>query len=98
MADNDKLQSEGRDENAAQPLDAARKNAGAERYPSVDQHDAVERTGRSEQVTGEGRTFSTPRQNEHEGMGDATTDGEDVPHSANDGRLGPGGDPVEGKP
>ena len=36
-------------------------------------------------------------QNERHGMGDATTDGEDVPASANEGRLGPGGDPVEGK-
>jgi hypothetical protein len=97
MADDDKLQSQGRSENAAQPLDAGKGKGGAERYPSVDQHDAVERTGRAEEVTGEDKSFSSPIQNEAAGMGDATTDGEDVPHSANEGRLGPGGDPVEGK-
>lgn len=97
MADENKIQSEGRDGNAAQPLNAAKDNAGAERYPAVDQHDAVERTGRTEEVLGEGKSFDSPLQNESAGMGDATTDGEEVPASANEGRLGPGGDPAEGK-
>ena len=58
--DGDKrLQTPGRRENAAQPLDAADDNAGAERYP-------------------EPRSFAPPR-----------TDQE--------GRLGPAGDPAEGK-
>lgn len=101
MADeNDKIQSEGREGNAAQPLNAADNNGGPERYPSVRQDDAVERTGRGEAVTGqssgEQRSFDpaadapTPRQ----GAGDG---GAEPPASANEGRLGPGADPVEGK-
>jgi hypothetical protein len=101
MADENKLQSEGRKENAAQPLNAAKDNAGAERYPSVDQHDAVERTGRGQAVAGEQASFQpggeTKIRNETAPPEDASTDGDDVPPSANEGRLGPGGDPVEGK-
>ena len=43
----DKLQSQGRKDNAAQPLNAAPDNAGAERYPSVNKDDSVapQRTG-----------------------------------------------------
>lgn len=101
MGDENKIQSEGREENAAQPLNAAKDNAGAERYPSVDQHDAVERTGRDQAVTGEHPSFQpggeTKIRNETAPPEDASTDGDDVPASANEGRLGPGGDPVEGK-
>jgi hypothetical protein len=80
-ASRSKTQSGGREANAAQPLDAARDKGGPERYPQVDQTDAV---------TGESRSFDpaadapTPRQ----GAGDS--DG--LP-----GHMGPGGDPVEGK-
>jgi hypothetical protein len=95
MADENKIQSDGRDQNAAQPLNASDNDRGAERYPSVRQDDAVERTGRSGQVTGEGeRSFDpaadapTPRQ----GAGDTT-----APRTANEGHMGPGGDPAEGK-
>lgn len=94
MADETKIQSEGRDDNAAQPLNASDNQRGPERYPSVRQDDAIERTGRGEQVTGEGRSFDpsadapTPRQ----GAGDGS-----APHAANEGRIGPGGDPAEGK-
>jgi hypothetical protein len=105
----DEMNTDGREANAAQPLNAAEDNAGAERYPAVRQDDAVERTGRTEAVTGqsgevsagssgegssEPRSFDpaadapTPRQ----GAGDGS-----IPSSANEGRLGPGADPVEGK-
>jgi hypothetical protein len=101
MADEKNIQSEGRNDNAAQPLNAAKDNAGADRYPSVDQHDAIERTGRDQAVTGENPSFQpggeTKTRNETAPPEDASTDGDDVPSSANDGRLGPGGDPVEGK-
>lgn len=101
MADEKNLQSEGRNDNAAQPLNAAKDNAGAERYPSVNQQDAVERTGRTGQVAGEHPSFQsggeTKIRNETAPPEDASTDGDDVPASANEGRLGPGGDPAEGK-
>jgi hypothetical protein len=80
-ASESKIQSGGREANAAQPLNAARDKGGPERYPQVDQTDAV---------TGEPRSFDpsadapTPRQ----GAGD--TDG-------SRGHMGPGGDPAEGK-
>jgi hypothetical protein len=89
-----KVQTGGREDNAAKPLNTAPDQGGPERYPAVRQDDAVEATGRTEEVTGERRSFDpsadapTPRQ----GAGDGS-----VPHSANEGRLGPGGDPVEGK-
>lgn len=86
-ADDKTLTTGGRKDNAAQPLDAAKNEAGPERYPSVRQDDAVERTG-------EARSFDpkalgpAPRQ----GAGDTS-----APVSPNDGRLGPAGDPAEGK-
>jgi len=93
-ANPDKIQTAGRQENDAQPLNASDNDGGAERYPSVRQDEAVERTGRTEQVTGESRSFDpradapTPRQ----GAGDAS------PKAAKqDGFNGPEGDPVEGK-
>ena len=77
-----KIQTAGRQANAAQPLNAASDRGGPERYPKVDQSDAVQ---------GEARSFDpsadapTPRQ----GAGDGTAPG---------GRhMGPGGDPAEGK-
>jgi hypothetical protein len=90
-ADEDKIQTAGRDANAAQPLNAADDNAGPERYPSVRQDDAVERTGRADAVTGETRSFDpnpTPRQGAGDGSG---------PNAKQDGQLGAGGDPAEGK-
>lgn len=83
MAGDDKSQSEGRRDNAAQPLNAANDKGGPERYPSVRQDDSVE---------GEGRTFDTGNPKPRQGAGDPS-----VPPSANEGRLGPGSDPVEGK-
>ncbi|WP_374467773.1 hypothetical protein [Phenylobacterium sp.] len=92
----DEMNTEGREGNAAQPLNAAEDNAGAERYPSVRQDDSVERTGRTEQVTGESgepRSFDPAADAPtRQGAGDTT-----APTSANEGRLGPGADPVEGK-
>lgn len=83
MAGDDNIQSEGRRENAAQPLDAADDKGGPERYPAVRQDDAVER---------EDRTFASGNPKPRQGAGDST-----VPPSANEGRLGPGSDPAEGK-
>ena len=84
-ASEDKIQSGGRQENAAQPLNAARDHGGAERYPTVDQSDAVQ--------AGEPRSFDaaadapTPRQ----GAGDTS------PEATQQGRLGPEADPAEGR-
>jgi len=94
VANDDKIQTAGRQENDAQPLNAAKDDGGPERYPSVRQDDAVERTGRTEEVVGEGRTFDpradapTPRQ----GAGDTSPEA-----SRQDGFKGPEGDPAEGK-
>jgi hypothetical protein len=49
-ANDDKLQSQGRKDNAAQPLNASPDNAGAARYPAVNKDDSVDSTG-------EGRGF-----------------------------------------
>jgi hypothetical protein len=86
MADQDKLNTEGREANAAQPLDAAPSSAGAERYPPAAKDDSVQ--------PGESRSFDpnvdapTPRQ----GAGDGS-----APASTQEGRAGPEGDPAEGK-
>jgi hypothetical protein len=87
MAGN-KLTTDGRKDNAAKPLNSAEDNAGAERYPAVRQDDAVERTGRTEEVTGENRSFDPPPR---QGAGDGS------PAAAQQGHMGPGGDPAEGK-
>jgi hypothetical protein len=85
-ANEDKIQTGGREANAAQPLNAADDNGGPERYPAVRQDDSVERTG-------EDRSFEPPANPQpRQGAGDAT-----VPPAANEGRLGPGADPAEGK-
>jgi hypothetical protein len=84
-----KMQTAGREANAAQPLDAAKDKGGPERYPPVRQDDAVDRTGLSEQV----RSFDpadeapTPRD-----VDDASRDG------GQKAVEGPQADPVEGKP
>jgi hypothetical protein len=92
-ANEDKIQTGGRQSNAAQPLNAADDNGGPERYPAVRQDDAVERTGRTGQVTGEKRSFcgDTGNPEPRQGAGDAS------PAAADEGRLGPAGDPAEGK-
>ena len=85
-SDKNRIQSAGRQENAARPLNAAPDDGEPERYPAVDQSDAVQ--------PGEARSFDpaadapTPRQ----GAGDASPS-----PAAQSGRLGPQGDPVEGK-
>ena len=86
----DKVQTAGRAANAAQPLNAAPDNAGAERYPPAGRDDSVERTGRTEQVRGEDRAFSPSNPEPRQGAGDG-------PASTTDGRMGDGADPVEGK-
>ena len=81
---NDDLQSEGRERNAAQPLDAHKDNSGAERYPPTRKDDSIE-------VGGEKRAFDNnpkPRQGAGDGGPAAPTD---------QGRMGPAGDPAEGK-
>jgi hypothetical protein len=82
----DEIQSDGRKANAAQPLNAADKNAGAERYPPTKKDDSVEASG--ERRSFEGGENPQPRQ----GAGDGGP-----AQSVNEGRLGPGADPVEGK-
>jgi hypothetical protein len=85
---NDNLQSGGRKDNAAQPLDAADNTAGAERYPPEGKDDGVGRESPEDRSFGGERANPEPRQ----GAGDGGPD-----PSVNEGRLGPGGDPAEGK-
>lgn len=93
-ADKNRIQTAGREENAARPLNAEPDDGGPERYPSVRQDEAVERTGRAGQVSGEDRSFEPPSGAPvpRQGAGDGG-----APASSNDGRLGPGADPAEGK-
>jgi hypothetical protein len=90
----DKMQTPGREDNAAQPLNASDNKGGPERYPAVRQDDAVEGAGVPEDMTGERRSFDPAKNappSPPKGAGDAT------PVSTNNGRLGPGADPAEGK-
>ena len=82
-SDKDMIQSRGRKHNAAQPLNAADDNTGVERYPPVDRDDSVTRPDRTQSSPSETRAFQNGRR--------------DVDPSVNQGRLGPGGDPAEGK-
>lgn len=84
MAGKDEIQTEGRRENAARPLNASDNRRGPERYPPVRQDDAVEAEARGFHRSGN----PEPRQR----AGDAS-----VPPSANEGRRGPAADPAEGK-
>jgi hypothetical protein len=64
MNDDRNIQSEGRDANGAQPLNASDNKGGAERYPKVRQDDAV---------TGEKRAFDGPANPEPpQGAGDSS--------------------------
>lgn len=58
-ANDDKIQSRGRKDNAAQPLNAAEPNAGAERYPSAGRDDGVE-SPRPPQGAGDGGPTGDP--------------------------------------
>jgi hypothetical protein len=91
-ANEDRIQTEGRKENDAQPLNAAEDNGGPERYPAVRQDESVERTGRAGQVTGEARAFEGKPANPQPRQGAGDTD-----PSIDEGRLGSEGDPAEGK-
>jgi len=67
-----------------------------ERYPSVRQDEAVERTGRGEEVAGERRTCD-PRADAPTPNGrESKPDGKVAP-ATNQGPQGPEGDPAEGK-
>ena len=56
----DKIQSEGRKDNAAQHLNAAPDNAGAERYPAVNKDDSVD-PGASNPQPRQGAGDGSPR-------------------------------------
>jgi len=80
VANENRIQTGGRQANAAQPLNAADDHGGPERYPQVNRTDVVQ---------GERRSFDP---------GGAAHDlGDEAPDFAADRRLGPGGDPAEGK-
>jgi len=80
----DKIQSEGRKDNAAQHLNAAEPNAGAERYPAAGRDDAVEGPA-GERRTFEGPENPRPRQGAGDGGPDSSLDqsaakrGADIP-------------------
>jgi hypothetical protein len=58
-ANDDKIQSQGRKDNAAQHLNAAEPNAGAERYPPAGRDDGVENP-RPRQGAGDGGPADGP--------------------------------------
>jgi hypothetical protein len=64
MNDSDKIQSQGRHANAAQPLNASKNDGGAERYPKVRKDDGV---------ASEGRAFKGPANPQpRQGAGDSS--------------------------
>src|SRR5436309_1825809 len=87
VANDDKIQTGGRKANDATPLNASPDDGGPERYPSVRQDDAVERTGRSEQIGSddEPRSFDpradapTPKQGAGDGSAAAKQQGFEGP-------------------
>jgi hypothetical protein len=83
----DGIQSQGRKDNAATPLAEGGENASPERYPPVEKDDSVQAGGEGRSFEGEGAN-PQPRQ----GAGDGGPD-----PSVNQGRMGPGADPAEGK-
>lgn len=83
----DKINTEGRKANAAQPLNAADDNAGAERYPSARRDDSVEGPAETRSFDPRADAPAPPQ-----GAGDTSP-----PPAANEGRLGPGAGPAEGK-
>lgn len=64
MNPNDRIQSEGRRKNGAEPLNAAEDHGGPERYPAVRKDDAVE-TGNPQPRQGAGD--GAPPASTHEG-------------------------------
>jgi hypothetical protein len=94
MSDQQKDESKGRRDNAATADYPDVSQVTPQAYPAVNQRDAVERTGRTEEVTGEDRSFETATGNPkpRQGAGDGS-----APPSTNEGRVGPQGDPAEGK-
>ena len=89
-ANDDKIQSEGRKDNAAQHLNAAEPNAGAERYPPAGKDDGVEAPV-TERRSFEGVDNPQPRQGAGDGGPDPSLDqsqakrGSDTP-SAEEGK------------
>lgn len=75
-ATEDRIQTQGRKDNAARPLNAAPDNAGAERYPATKRDDSVE-------ALGEPRTFDPRNPKPRQGAGDGGP-----PASAGENRLG----------
>lgn len=86
-ANEDRIQTQGRKDNAAKPLNAAPDNSGAERYPATKKDDSVESPG-------EARSFKRGGDNPQPRQG--AGDGGPAP-SSNEDRLGSGADPAEGK-
>jgi hypothetical protein len=77
----------GREQNAAVPISETPARATPERYPAVSKDDSVE-------APGESRSFDSETGNPEprQGAGDGGPD-----PSVNQGHMGPGGDPAEGK-
>lgn len=84
--------SQGRKDNAAQPLDAAPDNAGAERYPSTQKDDSVEAPAGTGAASGESRSFEGSVES-----ADGETRSSEPDPSVNQGHMGPAADPAEGK-
>lgn len=63
-----------------------------ERWPSVRQDDAVERTGRTEEVKSFDPGADAPTPTDQD-----VARGPAEPPASNEGKLGPAGDPAEGK-
>ena len=74
MSQQQKGESKGREDNAATADYPDVSEVTPQAYPAVNQREAAERTGRTEEVAGEGRTFDTATGNPkpRQGAGDST--------------------------
>jgi hypothetical protein len=79
---------------AAQHTEAGSENAGAERYPPVSKDDSITKPGQNKDPTGERRSFEGNVESAEPREG---ARGADPDPSVNQGHMGPGGDPAEGK-
>ena len=85
--DDGKIQTQGRKDNAAEPIAEGGEKTTPERYPPVAKDDSVQAGGEGRSFEGEGAN-PEPRQ----GSGDGGPD-----PSVNQGHMGSGGDPAEGR-
>ena len=91
MSPDERRQSEGREDNGAVAKEPGTSEVKPSSYPSTRNDDAI---AEGIQEQGEPRSFDPPRANPQPRQGAGDTD---APPAAGEARMGPAGDPAEGK-